>query len=1322
MNSIEISCKKVFLYQWFGLIVSILSFPFFFVTDSFSENYRAAIFDEPGFPVVGYGTPASTFSDVFSMAGIESVTLTAEQISDPGLLNTDKFDLLVVPTGASFPLSAKNSLIQFLQRGGDMLCTGGYAFDSLTVKKDGKWIPYSEDRKIQMEQARDPKTSLIPNGGFEEKNKGWTTSRPTLCTIVEATHFSGQYAAQVTNSNQNEGARWETMLPVKPGQTYLIGAQLKGESIHGIGFGYMAVYQYDAKGTLVQFVDFTQIRSAQDWKRHEATIHIHPQSAKVYFYAGFYQAEGTLWFDDVTCAPVDNEEEINAHYGTPGDGLITDATQLMIYSPDQLISGDSLRTDSHLPELADWTLTGESKGFEATAQVNQNAQWTPLVMVNDTEGRNAGVAGAIVNNYQGRYSSSAWALFGVTNRDIFAGMEGQKLLLAAVRRLSQGVFLQSLKPDAEFYKKGESVTTQLLVHNSSLDLKTASITFRLRSPEATNALEMIFSEVKTVTLPAKSTQTFTFKDGNRFNYPNFVVAEADVRINDLLVDHIESGFCTEDEAITAKGTRIRYRDNAFELTVPNGTSRRVSLWGTDTYGNMFLSPSISPLHWFRDMEMMQDYGLHTWENLQMIPVNGQYTEKQWRQMDAVIQMSQRFGLPYMAGLYIGQNVVVSDEDLIKQAEFCRQFAARYHQVPGLIYYLNGDFQLNLKDIPDIRRLWNDFLRNRYKTDDALKAAWKNSPPSTTIGNIPVAMYTASSWYDVHARDMNEFQNALMKRWINALCEAIRKEDKEHPITSEYYQRPFDGIDLRLTIGEMDAANFGYFDPPKIDFEKLMATVKWNDMRLYGKSVNIGEFGVKTHDAWAEDRGGTHYHIQRTEAEQLRLFWRVAHTAFSMGVTKIQNWSWSDDPDRIFPWGMAYANPLRPKQAAKLYRNLRCLTEQITPEYTPADVVLLNPDTWRSGTPNNMGYNSVMNAVECLLATNIPFDIANESQIGLLSVKLPKLLIYPLAYSTSDETIETLIQLADKGCKIYISGDPSTNPLGQKNDQRLERLCGVKATGVSTYPSGLPAVQVSTLDGTTDIIKNGIHFYKHTIGSGEIFYCPEPWETFPEKDLFVAEPDITASDATNHYLSLLSLTGITAPMQIKSTTGVWRASESKSVDRRWTALSPRGAVSQNTTVEVAAPQRNYRYDFTEAIPSGILWDKNQQVIAAMGSGTLTANGQKTISGKSPWMVISVDHKVLLNSESILLSSVEGGKIRWESQIKNLSAVLVDRNKGIITPLDCPAPQNNNGGWELETTPNDLYLIAPKEQIANQLQRVQSLFTGEKSSAGIIDFKE
>ncbi|MEW6237290.1 MAG: beta-galactosidase [Candidatus Omnitrophota bacterium] len=1287
------------------------------MNSAFSGDYRAAIFDEPELPVEGQATPAKTFIDVFAEEGVASDVLNADRLSDAGLFNAERYQLIVVPTGASFPLSAKDSLLAFLRQGGDMLCCGGYAFDALWMRENGQWISYKTYWEQQLERARDPQFSLVPNGGFEERRSGWTASNPADCRISEDSPYSGRYCAQVINAATGGGARWEKELSVKPGENYLIGAQVRTGDFQGTGYGYLAVYQYGANGNLLQFVDFAQFWRAQDWRRHEKLLTVDRRAVKVMFYGGLYQATGTLWFDDVTCAPMAKEEKINAHYGNPQDGLIVDASQLTLYSPDQLFAGATLKASPYLAELGDWSSPGETSGFEATAQLRHNARWIPWIMVQDERGHDAGAAGAFVEHYAGPYFRSRWALFGATNRDLFAGAQGRRLLAATLHRLRAGTMIQSLASDYALYRQGERASIQVKIHNISNQPIQASCQLSFSAPDAELDPAAFSSDIRSVSLPRNSSQTLDYSLTIPESAPDFVTIKATVKEENGFQDWMESGFCVASEKTMQKGTRIRFRDNAFEIASAEASPRRAYIWGTDTYGNMFQSPSQSPLTWFRDMQTMRDNGLHMFENLQFIAPQYQYSKTQWRQMDGIIQLSQRVGLPYMAGLLIGQNVVVDDAVLNQQAEMCRQFAARYRQVPGLIYYLNGDFQLQLKDSPDIRRLWNDFLRQRYENDDALRQVWGRQSSSAMLENIPVADHAAQSWYDVKAKDLNEFKAQLMKRWIGALCQAIRKEDGEHPITSEYYQRPYSGIDLRLTMDGMDAANFGYFDRPAIDIARLMATIKWNDMRLYGKTVNIGEFGVKTHDAWTVERGGTHYHIRRTPAEQLRLFWWVAHAALSLGATKIQNWCWSDDADSIFPWGIAWRNPSRPKPAALLYRNLRLLAEQMPPEYAPADIVFMMPDHWRLGAPENTAHTSLLNALECLLAANSPYDVIDESQLSRLASRPPRLLIAPLAYALADETVRELIQLAEKGARVYLSGDPSVNPLGRREAQRLEDICGVRYEGVSDHASGLPFVRVTPT--RAKLVENlaGLSLYRCQRGSGEVFFTPEPWETFPGKDLFVAEPEITASTRANLYLSLLPLAGIETPLTIHASAGVWRSVATPSGEHRWISLFPRSVIEGKVSVEAAFAQHRLRCDFQEAIPAGVLMDKESQLLAASGSGALFIDSMRIIQGGGPWIVMSLDKQSIAQSQSLLISSIEKGRIWWSSQASGLSVWAIHWNEGKIVSIALPSPQSADGGWAIGAQPNELYLVASEINQPIQLERLQRWFDESPDSSNV-----
>lgn len=563
---------------------------------------------------------------------------------------------------------------------------------------------------------------------------------------------------------------------------------------------------------------------------------------------------------------------------------------------------------------------------------------------------------------------------------------------------------------------------------------------------------------------------------------------------------------------------------------------------------------------------------------------------------------------------------------------------------------------------------------------------------------------SGNWYEVRTRDVREFQTLLMRRWIGALCEAIRAEDTVHPITSEYYRRPFSGIDLRLSIDGMDASNIGYFNPPQQDLAYLMATIKWNDMRFAGKTVNIGEFGVKTHDAWKPELGGTGYHIQRTEWQQRQLFWWVVHAALGLGVTKIQNWCWTDDPDSVFPWGIAWNNPLRPKPVLKLYRNLRLLSDRVPREYRKAEVVLVLPSNWRLGAPEGLAYPSLMNAIECLLATGVPFDVANEEDLSILVQTPPRIVLMPLAYTLSDKAVDALESLAHSGCQVYLSGDPATNPLGRRQAERLERLCGVRLQEVREHTSGLP--EPGVVPAGAEEVKTGsdLSLYRFALGRGAVWYTPVPWETLPGRDVFVQDVAVTALQRENLYLFLLSLLGAEAPVKVESPAGIWRATLTGNEARRLIALFPRSVSSELSPVKLRAGEMLVDVEAYKDLPCAVLLDCLLQPIAATGGRGMQVNGRLVAQGDSAWMLVSVDDKPLSQSQMLVATSLDGGKLRWQSEVQGLSAWIVDWHNGVAQTVSEVPLRKVAGGWEVSCKPVEMVLVCARSALSEALRKI------------------
>ena len=342
------------------------------------------------------------------------------------------------------------------------------------------------------------------------------------------------------------------------------------------------------------------------------------------------------------------------------------------------------------------------------------------------------------------------------------------------------------------------------------------------------------------------------------------------------IDRIESAFLVWSEKAIAKGPALNFRDNYLRL----GT-RPMFLFGTDDWAYTFTTRRETPLQWLRDMRARRDFGVQIYENLQFGIPAPEKREELLRKVDGIVQLAQEYQQVYFAGLLIGYNVAASDAELAQQAAWCRDFAQRYAQVPGLIYYLNGDLRCQLSDA--VTPQLNQFLQQRYGSDERLRAAWGDEAPAQPLGRIPAEDFNdwGHSWEDGQVCDLNRFRAALIRRWSEALIRGIREFDSRHPTSSEFYQLPHQGVDIPAGIDGLDLCNFGYFDKPGADIARFPAICKYNDQRARGKSVGPGEYGVKTHPAWGDgqDYG---YHITRTPEQAASLFLAIAHYSLGLG--------------------------------------------------------------------------------------------------------------------------------------------------------------------------------------------------------------------------------------------------------------------------------------------------------------------------------------------------------------------------------------------------------------------------------------------------------
>nr|MBU1328932.1 cellulase family glycosylhydrolase [Candidatus Omnitrophota bacterium] len=114
--------------------------------NSIEDQFRIAIFKEQDFPSSGTPdllTPEWLYDNLsknFSVA-----YLNASQLSDRKYLNTENFDLFILPYGESFPYKVFQQIKEYLFEGGGLLNIAGRPFWAPIDKIDGKWKKMNVD-------------------------------------------------------------------------------------------------------------------------------------------------------------------------------------------------------------------------------------------------------------------------------------------------------------------------------------------------------------------------------------------------------------------------------------------------------------------------------------------------------------------------------------------------------------------------------------------------------------------------------------------------------------------------------------------------------------------------------------------------------------------------------------------------------------------------------------------------------------------------------------------------------------------------------------------------------------------------------------------------------------------------------------------------------------------------------------------------------------------------------------------------------------------------------------------------------------------------
>lgn len=794
---------------------------------------------------------------------------------------------------------------------------------------------------------------------------------------------------------------------------------------------------------------------------------------------------------------------LNTRNGVYGDTLQLQPDQIGVFDPTfHLNWASGMRAaDSQYVIPASMKANVNLKGYAACSMLGSGSpvfpvKWgrhIPIVKAYDSLGRYRGDVGSIAMNYDGPYAGSAWGFFGVTNKNLFA-VKGVMLphLPAIMDSLITRAFLHSLSSDLACYKDGETVK----ISCKAVDLGQRAFTGKVRFAIIDRAGKKVYSP-EPISISAKpgTTETISTEFSPKTFGSDLYRVTAELIIDGKTADSMETGFAAYSSAVTAGGFDLNLKDNYFR-----DGDRTVFLSGTNHTGAIFCPGDEDPLIWDRDLARMNENGLNTLRILHFSPFLSDNPSAGGvkpldlkidklpiaieRQLDALMQLSQKHKIILFLSIHDWMNQDLSDAELAAQRHFAELIADRYKDSPGFMIDIQNEPYIEYRnaarsdELPHVVTRWNDYLRARYTTDEALKSAWPITPPETSIGSVPYRTGT-DNWHDIRSYDAEIFRNQLGVLWAQENY-AGAKKGNPNGLAAVGFLPEYWALNKILCIDGLDFANFHTYSP----IDRIRADIKLFDRRFQGKSVSIGEFGsLVDHDK--------RNHGLDSSTQDYNWFLLVGHYLFGSGGSFMENWDWKDMNGNVFPWGINYSCGGPRKTILDAYRNQSLLFRQSRPVYQSSKVYMVIPVDQMIGGKKDLLDGALYTFVDSMLATHADFAMIDDRHLDQLPSSA-KLLVYPFPFSIPDKAYAQIKSFVERGGILAVTGDVSYDDSRQRTrTDRLKELCGVSFVAenypdVTRITEKTPCIKVeaSGAESIGDAFVN-------KLGSGKVYYSPVP---------------------------------------------------------------------------------------------------------------------------------------------------------------------------------------------------------------------------------------
>jgi len=1021
--------------------------------------------------------------------------LSTEDLANPKVLTPQKVALVILPYGAFFPAEAVDNFRRYLKAGGRFISLGGYAFDETRDMGHGR-----RDTKREGEAPAEPKWEKLAH----EK--------------VQIVVTQNRIRIAIPKDAPVDWHRARAFLNLRSSWRYLLTGKVRTDGIQNGHGTYLAAEYYDANGNRIAFQQTQIVQRTDGWRELGVVLKIPDNTAKVAINA-IVHGHGAAEFTDISVKPV-----INARWGDARDWMHIDPDQFAIFDPSFRIDGTAVlewNTGHGTRDKGNSVVvkTREPmKGYAAVGLIGSNdpvnpkawARLVPVLIARDQFGRYLGPAFSVLHHFAGPYAGSSWAFCGIESHDLTRLPEFQKVLVHVIRQLLDGVYLHSLQPSLWCYRVGEKAQVSVKVRNDGVAPKTVTVRVEIAPmPKPLKMGKSIVLGERTVTISPKEQTTVTMdweipkgaaplyairavlRHGSAGASPSQKRLHAYTHARS---DEVWSGFCVWDEKVLRQALPIEWRDNTLCEWDEERRQWQPRFWlGTNQTGVMFAPEATweNPLQWEFEFALMRQMGLSILRVLHISHFAGDLekpTENFWRRYDALVLMAHRHGLILMPTLHEWMSVSVDDETLRRQCAFVRLVGSRYKNARRILWDIENEAWVEIRDHPDLRRMFNEWLKERYGDEAKLQSAWGEP---VKFGAIPFAPHQPRGWNDLKFRDIQHFRCWLIKRWVKANVQALRESGAKQPVTDE--------IDWKVSGDHYEASqwltftNLHYYGSRSP--EAIATTLKFYERIHRGQGLAVGEFGARDHPSFRF--GGWGY---GTSDEVIRHFLNLPLLTYALGGTMALNWDWKDMEACIFPWGLVHQHGIFAtngtgdagrgtkvwkveaalKTAGKTMVAVAKLLERCNvPTAEGSWVALVVPDEHLLGAEGEFGFSgtgprgrisaAVFRAIEAMLRLKVHFRIVREWELTTNDEKFNyEIAVFPVPFVWRDETFEAVKRFVEKGGIAIITGDFTFDPDRKRTQvQRLKTLLGFDFISGISSPFDLDAMPTVRCVATDD---------------------------------------------------------------------------------------------------------------------------------------------------------------------------------------------------------------------------------------------------------------